>query len=138
MLSSLGGSAKAEAKGIGPEDRGEERAYISKPQLDLYSSSSAHPDPSSSFLFCQDTDDTQNSSLPICVPQMGLSPRPASGSLGTWLFLRQKRHSWLKLLMVPKAPDGTLVWAGLRMAGAKGKPRAPHSPGENMVVGCSY
>ena len=41
--------------------------------------------------------------------------------------------------MVPKGPDGIPVWAGLRMAGAKGKPRAPHSHGgENTIVGRSY
>lgn len=75
---------------------------------------------------------------PVC-PGRGWPHAPPQFS-GTWLLLSQKRHSWLKSLMVPEGPDGTSVWAGLRgMSGAKGRPRAPHSHGgENTVVGRSY
>lgn len=99
MLSSLGGSAKAEAKGIGQEDRGEVKASISKPELDLYSSSSAHPDPpTSSFLFCQDTDATQNSrahilgtqNFPSVCPGWGCSHAPPPVLWGPGCSLAKK------------------------------------------------
>lgn len=123
-------------------ERREEKQGLTFQSLKLTSTLPPQPTltPLSSFLFCQDTEATQNSSLPTCVPRTGVFPTPLLWFSGTWLLLSQKRHSWLKSLMVPEGPDGISVWAGLRgMAGAKGRPRAPHSHGgENTVVGRSY
>lgn len=91
--------------------RREEKQGLTFQNLNLTSTLPPQPTltPLSSFLFCPDTDATQNSSLPTCVPRTGVFPTPLLRFSGTWLLLSQKRHSWLKSLMVPEGPDGICV-----------------------------
>lgn len=117
-------------------DRGEDGAFISKPELDLSSSSSPLPHfplllsvPFRQMLL-------KAPASRFVDPERGQPSCSSSCSLGTSLLPSQKGTFLTEDTHDAKGPNGTSVWAGLRPAAeAPGKPRARHCHGrENACV----
>ena len=103
------------ALGTGQMGRREGRAFISEPQLDLCSSSSAHCCPLSSYLSPLDTDAAQSTSL-LGAQHEGALPAPPPVLWAPCCSQARKGHSQLKVHGVSKGPDGISAWAGQRGA----------------------